>query len=61
VPNTDIVALLGTEWSCMFVYNGMLCTLSRNVYLAELLRADKGEEEMTLERLYDTQVRGSKF
>jgi hypothetical protein len=52
VPNTDIVAVLGTECCFMFVYNGMLCTLSRNAYLAELLRADEGEEEMTLEWTY---------
>jgi len=26
-PNTDIVVVLGTEWSCMFMYNGMLCNL----------------------------------
>jgi len=26
-PNIDIVAVLGTEWSCMFIYNGILCNL----------------------------------
>jgi len=26
-PNTDIAAVLGTEWSCMFLYNGILCNL----------------------------------
>jgi len=26
-PKTDIVAVLGTEWSCMFMYDGTLCNL----------------------------------
>jgi len=26
-PNTDIVTVPGTEWSCMFMYNGILCNL----------------------------------
>ena len=26
-PNTDIVTVLGGEWSCMFMYNGILCYL----------------------------------